>query len=297
MIDVPADLRQNIVYWHGPAGAAWIEGLPAMVAGVEERLRIRCDRVLDGGEVSLVAEVTCADGTPAILKVALRDSENDLEHHALALLAGRRVVRMLAYDKAAHAILLERLEPGTSLRAAVPDEETGFQIAAELLPDIWIRPPLRHRFRDIADLARVTAGRLPARARASSVKPSGDLVDRAVSDLRALAVDRTDRVLLHRDYHRLNVLAHGDGFRIIDPKPVIGDRAFDLGCLFRDDADSVLADPQPARRLARRVDLLCELLAVDRERALSWAVAWGLELALDDWPEMLRVVELLDGLR
>jgi streptomycin 6-kinase len=295
MIDVPADLRQAMVYWHGPAGAAWVEGLPAMVAGIEDRLGIRCGAPLEGGNVSLVCEATCADGTPAVLKVALRDSENDLEHRALQLLEGRRVVRMLAYDKAAHAILLERLDPATPLLEAVPDEDAANLIAADLLRDVWIRPPLRHRFRSLADLARVTAARLPERARTAGVpKP---LVDRARSDLRQLASSQGERVLLHRDYHRLNVLAHGDGWRIIDPKPLVGERAFDLGCLIRDDPDAVLADPRPAARLARRVDVLCEAVGVDRDRALGWAVGYGLELGLDDWPEMLAVVQLLAGIR
>jgi streptomycin 6-kinase len=296
MIEVPEELRTAMVYWHGPAGATWIERLPAVVEGLERKFGVRCERVLEGGAVSLVADVRCDDGSPAVLKVAYRDSENNTEPDALRLLGGRRVVRLLAYDRESHGMLLERLEPGTPLLAVVPDEEAANEVAAELLPDIWVTPPRRPRFPSLDRIASHVADRLPMRVAIAPDPRARALLGRARSDLRELAKSQPRRVLLHRDYHRLNVLQHGDGWRIIDPKPVVGDPAFDLGCLIRDDPDAVLAEAYPARRLARRVDQLCEALAVDRERALGWAVGYGLELALDDWPEMLEVVDLLAGL-
>jgi streptomycin 6-kinase len=291
MIEVPGELREAMAYYHGPAGCAWCDALPELVAAVERRLDVRCGEPLAGGAVSFVAEATCRDGTQAVLKVALRDDENAAEPAALTLLEGRRVVRMLAYDEVGHALLLQRLDPGTPLALAEPDEDRALSIAADLLRDVWLAPPPGHPFPLLADVASGIAETLPARSAARHV--SRDLALRAVALLRDLAASEPEAVLLHRDYHGLNVLRHGEGWRIIDPKPVVGDRAFDLGCLIREDPGRVLADPHPTRRLARRVDLLCDALGTDRDRVVGWAVASGLWLGLDDWPEMVAVVDLL----
>jgi len=52
------------------AGAArWIDDLPGTVAALERDWAITAGRTLSGGTDSYVAEVTAADGSPAVLKV------------------------------------------------------------------------------------------------------------------------------------------------------------------------------------------------------------------------------------
>lgn len=293
MIAVPGALRETMAYWHGAAGERWVDALPALVQSVEGRLGVRCGRVLEGGAVSLVVEAVRSDGVPAVLKIAFRDAENATEPAALALLAGRRVVRLLAYDDEAHALLLERLSPGTPLLVTAANEDRVNLTAADLLPAVWITPPPGHPFPLLGDIAGEAAERLPGRAARSRIAVGQRLLDRAIAELTTLAASQPAAVLLHRDYHGLNILRHGDDWRIIDPKPLVGDRAFDLGCLIREHADEVMAGPRPAERIARRVALLSEALDVDRERAIGWAIGYGLVLGVDDWPALVEVLRLL----
>ena len=67
----------------------------------------------------------------------------------------------------------------------------------------------------------------------------------------------------------------------IDPKPLVGERAFDTAWLLRDRRASIAADPHPRRRMLRRLDLLSAELGLDQERMRRWgiarAVAWGID--------------------
>ena len=107
------------------------------------------------------------------------------------------------------------------------------------------------------------------------------------SACRDLAADEPARVLLHQDFHGANVLRSGDGWRAIDPKPLVGDPAFDAASLLRDRRDSLRDDPRAERRVRRRLDLLSEALELDRERMRLWgiahALAWG--VSDDSWHE------------
>ena len=74
-----------------------------------------------------VEPVKRSDGTPAILKLGPPD---DPELDALEWFAGRGGVRVLELDRPRGAVLLERVVPGTQLRALVPEADEQATAAA-----------------------------------------------------------------------------------------------------------------------------------------------------------------------
>ena len=87
-------------------------------------------------------------------------------------------------------------------------------------------------------------------------------------------------MVCHQDFHGGNVLAAEERWLAIDPKPLVGERAFDLASLLRDRRDQLLSAPAPRRVVQRRLDLLSSELGVEKGRARGWgivhALAWGL---------------------
>ncbi len=102
------------------------------------------------------------------------------------------------------------------------------------------------------------------------------------SAVEELLADPTPQVLLHQDLHGGNVLRHGRDWVAIDPKPLVGDPAFDVASLVRDRRPI-----RDTRVLERRLDVLADELGHDRERMRLWswvhAVAWG-------WPDEARLI-------
>ena len=101
-------------------------------------------------------------------------------------------------------------------------------------------------------------------------------------------------MLLHQDFHGGNVLRDADGWRAIDPKPLVGDPAFDGASLLRD-RRWLLGEPgvdrddrSPARPPRRALDL-------DRERLRLWgvvhALAWG--TGRGGQPELIECARIL----
>ena len=81
------------------------------------------------------------------------------------------------------------------------------------------------------------------------------------------------------------------GWLAIDPKPLVGERAFDCASLLRDRRPELLRDPDPRARVRRRLDQLAEELELDRERLRGWvivhAVACGGGPGGDWYPDMV----------
>ncbi len=262
-----------------PGGSAWLSKLPQLVVGCVRDWRLTVHAPIQPGSVSWVAHAELPDGTPAILKLSFPDEETRHEPDALSLWAGRGAVRLYEYDRARHAMLLERCLPGAQLWG-IPDEDAANRIAADILRRLWRAPPAAAPFGSLAHGARRWSRELPARYRRHGRPFARRLLDEARSLCAELAASQPEAVVCHQDFHGGNVLSAEGRWLAIDPKPLVGERAFDLASLLRDRRDQLLSAPAPQRVIRRRLDLLSSELGVERERARGWgivhALAWGL---------------------
>ncbi|HET6847652.1 MAG TPA: aminoglycoside phosphotransferase family protein [Gaiellales bacterium] len=290
MVTIPPHLAENLRAWHGAEGEAWVAGLPALVAAVAERWGVEIgEPFADGGAVSWVAPAVTADGGDAVVKLFLVGLENAEEPAALRHYDGRGAVRMLAGEPG--ALLLERLSPGTPLWEVEDDDEACLAVAG-LLRELWRSPAPGHPFRSLADDAAgwaETIGRLWEQLGRPFER---SLVDEATAAVADLAPSQGGQVVLHQDLHGGNVLRAGRApWLAIDPKPVVGEREFDLASLIRDRRWAI-----GERIVRRRLDLLSSELGLDRERMRRWALLHALAWGVDEtgaWPEMVACARWL----
>jgi streptomycin 6-kinase len=257
-----------------PGGAAWLDRLPRLADECAEQWELELGPPFTGGNVSLV--LPAGD---AVLKLNFPDEESEHEADALALWEGHGAVRLIAHDPARRALLVERCRPGTTLWD-VADEQEATSIAAGLLRRIWRPPAPDHPFRLLATEAVRWAAELPGQWEQLGRPFDRGLVDEAVAAALQLAASQHDVVVVHQDFHGGNVLrAQREPWLVIDPKPLVGERAFDAASLLRDRRDELARDPAPKQRVRNRLDQLTEELELDRERLRGWgivhALAWG----------------------
>ncbi|GAB1640363.1 aminoglycoside phosphotransferase family protein [Krasilnikovia sp. MM14-A1259] len=306
---VPATLPVVTTLGRIAAARPWLAALPTLIAEVREQFGVRLGAPWHAGSCSWVAPAVLPDGTAAVVKIGWPHREMYGEPVALRRWAGRGAVRLLAHDPARHALLLERCEPGTPLSAVDGPATARLRAGAAVLRRLWsVSPPdgpaatgapVVERLGDVtAEWAELT------QARMDRLRPGYDpgLVAEGVALLRALPGSAGRTVLLHGDANPGNILAHTavpdsgsavrrgpDGgqprladvaqWRAIDPKPMVGDPAYDPWPLLeqiddpfgRDDAVAVLRE---------RVALLADELELSAERIAQWAVARRVEAAL-----------------
>ncbi len=270
-IDVPNSLG----WWRGmPGGPEWLERLPRLAAECAQQWALELEEPFEGGNVSLV--LPAGD---AVLKLNFPDAESEHEADALSLWGGRGAVRLLAHDPERRALLVERCRPGMALWD-VEDEREATIIAAGLLLRIWRSPPRDHPYRLLADEAARWADELPGQWERLDRPFDRALLDEATAAARELSASQRDLVVVHQDFHGGNVLsAEREPWLVIDPKPLVGDPAFDAASLLRDRRDELARDPAPERRIRARLDQLTAELGLDRDRLRGWgvvhALAWG----------------------
>jgi len=225
--------------------------------------------------VSLTLPATLPDGRRAVLKLSFPEPESAQEGAALAHWDGEGAVRLLDADPARNALLVERAEPGTPLWD-VEDDEEATVIAASVAAQLWRRPvPDGHPFRILADEAEEWATQLAADWDGLGRPFERRLVDAAATFARELAPSQQQVVLCHQDFQGSNVVrAEREAWLAIDPKPIVGEPAFDVASLLRDRRWAIRREI-----VDRRLDVLAAVLGLDRERMRGWGVVhalhWG----------------------
>ena len=243
---------------HAAGAAAWLDGLPALIADVEADWSIRVGRQYSGGTEAFVAEATLEDGGEAVLKLPIPLAEGVVgnEIKVLRLANGEGCARLLRADGDRCAMLLERLGPSLfDLALPLAQQHEALCAAAEQLwrpaPDCGL-PTGAEKGRWLVDMIEATWEELgrPCAERA---------VDYALSCAarRIAAHDDERAVLVHGDVHQWNTLWAKQGFKLVDPDGLLAEAEYDMGIVMREDPVELLAgDPRArARWLAQRTGL------------------------------------------
>ena len=233
MLDVPAVVREKA---HAVGATAWLDALPRLVERLEEDWQLTVGRAYPDSTEALVAEVSCADGTPAVLKLIVPRGGDAAAHEitVLRLADGDGCARLLRADVARGALLLERL--GRPLYQLELPVERRHEILLAAARRVW-RP---------APDCGLPTGAGKARALAAFIASMWEELDRPCSrsavDHALACAGRRGRahrddaaVLVHGDVHQWNALEAGDGFKLVDPDGLLAEAEYDLGIIMRED--------------------------------------------------------------
>jgi streptomycin 6-kinase len=259
-----------------PERRAWLGSLSSVISELRERWSLSIeDPFCDEASCAWVAPAIRDDGSHAVLKLGMPHMEAEHELHGLRFWNGDPSVFVLEADEKLNAMLLERCLPGTVLRQLPELEQDA--IIANLLRRLWRRPPEPHPFRPLAAMmdywtneTRTAQGRWP----------DAGLVNEGLQLFGELSRPSSDDVLLATDLHAGNVLrAQREPWLVIDPKPFVGDPAYDatqhlLNCTTR-----VRANPDAT------IGRFADLLEVDGQRLRFWLFARSAAEPRNVWSE------------
>lgn len=264
----------------------WLRRVPAFLREVTARWDLTLGEPFTGGVIGFTVPADRgAEAEAVVLKLSYPDGWFADETRAIGEVDGEGMVRLLDHH-ADGAQLLERAVPGTSLLDGCAEPE-GNERAAGVLQRLWRPDP--GGFVSVADEVSRWADSMPLRHVQQMSPFERPMLDLAVETLRDLAATQGETVLLHGDLHHGNVLsAEREPWLAIDPKPLVGEREFDITALLRDRRQDVLADPDPHARLQRRFDQLCDLFGCDRRRLRDWSFAILVDYALWDYETNAR---------
>ena len=286
-IVVPPEVEETVRAVFGAAGERWLDDLPALVeklCGAWELMLI--GPAFEGGTHAFVAPVRRGDGSVAVLKVPVVDEENAAEATGLYCYGGDGAATLYRFDVDSGAMLMEWARPGEPLL-----EQPGF-------PSLEGRPENTERVRLACGLLRrlrrepvdvpedypalPIATDVVAQWTARLQQPEPELAEflpdalreRALAWCARLAVPVGPLLVVNRDTHLGNIVAaEREPWLLIDPKPYLGEAAFDAGFVIMIQVQSS-PTPEHARAV---VAATARDLDIPADRAHGWAFLRAIE--------------------
>src|SRR5262249_24436826 len=213
------------------------------------------------------------------VKISMPHMEQQHEPDSLRSWNGIPTVRLLESDDERRAMLLERCQPGTTLR--VLDENQQDIVISGLLRRLWRPLPKLNRFRPLSALLEYWSNETLAEV---ELWPDGALIGGGLRGFKEIDNTAASADELATDLHAGNVLrSEREPWLVIDPKPFVGDPAYDgtqhlFNC-------SARLQSHPDQTIAR----LADLLGVDYQRLRLWTFARAAAEPREDWSNRERM--------
>ncbi len=293
---VTGAFKQNIMGILGDQGPAWLDQLDSVIQHLARRWELTDIKPFENLSYSYVALAYSAQSASSVvLKICITESTYTQEQQALQFYQGIGCVKLLDFDKAHNAMLLEAIEPGISLRSSFPKHDMqAIESTVTVMKQLHAHPlPQPHGFRTMDDWLSLFHTLEVPDALKSPVQRARDIAKR-------LRQTQQSEHLLHGDLHHDNILEDRHGtWKAIDPKGVVGESAYEVGAFMCNPA-GLLEHASAKDIIHNRLDAFSRLLTIDRQRLLDacyvriiLSACWSVEDKAD-WNSDLRCAKLLD---
>lgn len=271
--------EQTIINLYGKKGRQWLDHLPHLIAqtagiyglsNLQPTNNLSYNYVLSGFQGS----------QPIILKLGLDIDGLKREAAALMAFSGFGVVQVFAGN--AGLLLLECAVPGVSLKSYFPEnDDKAINMTANVIKRLHKAPiPCADAFPHIKDwlVALDKDWNIPVPFLQKASRLRDHLLETSVRE-----------VLLHGDLHHDNILQNGNDWVVIDPKGVIGEKAFEVAAFIRNPIPELLNHDDALNIIHNRITRFAENLELPSQRIFDWcyvqavlAWVWTLEDGGDD---------------
>lgn len=237
------------------------------------------------------------DSEPLVLKVVKQEGDEWRAGEIISAFDKSGVVRV--YEHTGGAMLLERLQPGSSLvNMAINgrDEE-----ATDILAGV-IEKMSPHQAPDGSPTVEDWAKGFERYLATGDERISRESVESAQRLFADLCASQSQTRLLHGDLHHYNVLFDSNrGWLAIDPKGIIGEREYEIGAVLRNPFERPELFLSPST-IESRLKQFSTKLNLNFERTLGWGFAqavlsaiWEIEdgFAVDSMNSSLRLANAI----
>jgi len=293
--------RTALVRRVGAEAEPWLDALPDLIAELTARWDLLVTGVAKDGDAFGITIPARRGEDRVLMRLSYPDGWFVDQTVALQTWNGNGAVRLLEHEpRGAH--LRASPDPGTPL-SMERNQMRAVRLAADALRALWIEPP--DGLQTVTAEVRAWVGEMPARFESAHSPFERTLLHDAEQLFRAYMPTQTTKVLLHGDARIDAFVMDGDHAIALDPKPLVGEPAFDAGSLLRDRPAEIAADAAAGRQLLQsRLEQLTDLLDLSASRVKGWAFAVAVDMGLlayeagdvEGGAMMIEVARLCQGL-
>lgn len=262
---IPDILYRKMCQVHGPSGKYWLGSLPTLLSDIFDLHQLSFVREMENLSYNWVMVVKDSSKS-YVLKLGPPHQELCSEIAALSAFE-QNTVELIDSNAAKGYLLLEYLQPGTLLKSE-HDDQKATHIAAKLMQHLHVKADNNA----LIPVENWLSGfdKFLTHQKLDDSMDIGLLIN--ARDLAKQLLDSSkDIFLLHGDLHHENIIADGQGWKVIDPKGVLGEKCYEVGAYLRNPYPSIVSQQDIKTLTEHRLTIFQQKLGFERARMLDWA--------------------------
>lgn len=249
----------NIKNIWGESGEMWLSQLPDIIDALSKQWSLSDINPVSNMTYNYVALATQAADIPVVLKISCDENVFNDEYKALAHFNGHGSIKCLDKDNAQYALLLEQAVPGNTLKAHMLPID-AYAAVANALATV---PLNDHNYTHVSywckTIDQITDARIAQK-----------YIDKAQALRSHLLGTAKNEYLCHGDLHLDNIIQQGDHWVSIDPKGIIGEKAFEAAAFDLFSEAEIISNNINTNKIINRTSKLATALNIDHKRLLHW---------------------------
>lgn len=302
---LPQALLDNLRMAHGAKLDAWLDQLPEMLEG----LLCELDAHIVPGKPSLSYHLVFfaqqSNGENIAIKCTVPNHEQPPEVAAVHALSETDIGPQLIWsDLERGAMVMERVQPGTTLPTALPslaEDSLVTQMIASKAASMARKIDITTLTGDLTSVHRYSKALGSVDVNSSLWRAHHEDIERAVALRDSLL--REDNVFLHGDLHHYNIIEDEQrGWRVIDPKGLVGPAGYEFGPLTYNPV-GIQHHPDLASIERQRIDIWSDTTGLSWETVRSWgyvaavlSACWSAEGGGMHWQDAMTIALTLQDL-
>ena len=258
--------NENIINLFGKKGEQWLTNLPQIINALAEHWGLSELWPYSNLSYNYVVRAMNKENIPVVVKISYEQQLMEDESKALQHFAGHGAIKLLDTCGMYNAMLLCQAIPGDSLKTYYP---------SNLAKVITIYSDVINKLIDASDNStqlkfKSVVAWLNAFERVSHESIPSGLFQYANQLQRHLLNTADKTYVLHGDLHHDNIIIDDDHWLAIDPKGIVGEKAFEAAAFDFVYSTEYHSKQEYAALLKTRVELLAQILNLDAQRLLQW---------------------------
>lgn len=257
-------LEKNIVNLYGEKGRFWLDNLPFLIKEIAFVWNLSDIHPVSNMSWNYVATALQNDSLPVVLKISCDQKLITDEYQALQHFSGKGAVKVLAQDLPSHAILLERLLLGISLKEyCAKNIEEKIQIYADVVRSLLSNPmPTDKSFTHMGDW-------LKAIDRIEDQRIHSAWLEKAKAIKNKILNNHEGEYVCHGDLHFENIIQSGKNWLAIDPKGIVASKAFEAAAFNLLSLSEIARSIEVNVLIQKRIALLADAIQLRQSNLLD----------------------------
>lgn len=262
-MEFPKYFTSKIIRAFGEKGRRWINDLNDILTKCIHKWQLTDVELSENLSYNLICFAVSEEYGDVVLKIGVPHNDLYTEMESIQIYNGEGICKCYDIDKDFHAMLLERIKPGTTLKQEMNDIKR-MEVVSRVMNEL-VRP-IHHKTNLPTKKEQIDQVLKRAKLEKKVDTRMYLMMDEVINVYNELEANNEPLVLLHGDLHHENILKDHDGYKAIDPKGVLGFRILEIGRFIQNELYEV-EEHERENHLVKMIDYFSEHLH-DTKRAI-----------------------------